>query len=82
MNPDTSIADQECQCSLVERCALCRSGGGEPITVDPVRPDGPAVPVAYSASNDVNPSCGCHLRSKCGGCGSCTSCDGCYCPEE
>ncbi|MFE7968230.1 hypothetical protein ACFU0X_35250 [Streptomyces cellulosae] len=31
--------------------------------------------------NDVNPACGHHLRSLCGGCGVCTTCDGCYCAE-
>jgi hypothetical protein len=32
--------------------------------------------------NDVNPACGCHIRSKCVGCQVCTSCEGCYCNED
>jgi hypothetical protein len=43
---------------------------------------GPALPAPYTPDNDVNPICGCHLRSRCDGCGTCTSCDGCYCGED
>lgn len=32
--------------------------------------------------HDVNPVCGCHIRSKCEGCQVCTNCDGCYCNED
>jgi len=31
---------------------------------------------------DVNPICGCHIRSRCTGCGCCTWCEGCYCHED
>jgi len=37
---------------------------------------------SYTAEHDVNPICGCHIRSRCVGCTSCTSCDGCYCDEH
>lgn len=41
-----------------------------------------AVPAYFTASNDVNPICGCHLGARCDGCGVCTTCDGCYCGED
>jgi hypothetical protein len=87
LSQDTSVENHECDCSRIYTCQLCRSQGAlddhsESIQVDPVQPGGPAVPASYTASNDVNPVCGCHLRSKCMGCGVCTSCDGCYCYED
>lgn len=81
---DMSIEFQECHCSLVRRCDMCREGDDRraQLQVDPVVEGGPAVPAAWSADNDVNPACGCHLRSKCMQCSGCTGCDGCYCGEE
>jgi hypothetical protein len=82
---DTSIQHHQCECSVLRMCRLCLTegdSGRETVHVDPVRPGGPAVPTPYTASNDVNPVCGCHLRSKCGACSGCTSCDGCYCGED
>lgn len=35
----------------------------------------------FTAEHDCNPTCGCHLASKCGTCMVCTNCDGCYCNE-
>lgn len=77
---DHSVEEGECWCSLVYRCQLC--GPPERPKVDPVVEGGPAVPTPYTATNDVNPVCGCHLRSKCSACSGCTGCDGCYCGED
>lgn len=52
-----------------------RTVAGEETTV-------PRMPAIESDGNDVNPICGCRLKSLCVGCGVCTSCDGCYCGED
>jgi hypothetical protein len=31
---------------------------------------------------DVNPICGCHIRTRCPDCRCCRSCEGCYCHED
>ena len=58
--PDTSIADDECQCSLIERCALCKRSG--------------ATTNAYVT--DVDPICGCRKNrcGGCGVCRTCEGC--------
>lgn len=66
VQPDTSIRDNECQCSLMERCALCRRAG--------------ATTSAYN--DGINPACGDPQKSTCDGCGSCTICVGCHCDED
>lgn len=77
---DRSIETDECWCSLIYRCKRC--GPPERPKIDPPVDGGPAVPTPYTATNDVNPTCGCHLRSKCSACGGCTGCDACYCGED
>lgn len=36
----------------------------------------------YEYGCDVNPICGCHIRSRCPSCTGCTGCDACYCGED
>lgn len=51
--------------------------------ITPARTEGgPATPSSYRQYDDVNPVCGCHMRSRCASCASCTSCDSCYCGED
>ena len=66
VQPDTSIRDNECQCSIIERCALCRRSGSTTSAYD----DG------------INPVCGDLLKSKCDYCGCCRTCVGCHCNED
>lgn len=64
--PDTSIRDNECHCSLVRRCALCRRAG----------------PTTSAYNDGVNIACGCPQLSKCDFCSCCDICVGCHCNED
>lgn len=64
--PDTSIRDNECHCSIIQRCALCRRSG--------------ATTSAYD--DGINPACGHLRKSKCDACGCCEFCVGCHCNED